>query len=284
MARFLSLQEAIADYVHDGDSVALEGFTHLIPFAAGHEIIRQGRKHLHLIRMTPDLIYDQMIGMGCADRLTFSWGGNPGVGSLHRLRDAVENQWPNALALNEHTHAGMAAAYTAGASHLPFGMLRGYIGTDLTHVNDTLKSVRCPFTDEQLTAIPALNPDVTVLHAQKADRKGNVLLEGITGAGREAGLAAKKLIVSVEEIVDDFPPMMNAVVLPHWLITAVVHCPGGAYPSYAQGYYPRDNAFYLQWDAIARDRDSFLDWMRRHVLETDGPRGFLRALRAEARA
>jgi len=284
MARFLSLPEAIADYVHDGDSVALEGFTHLIPFAAGHEIIRQGRKHLHLIRMTPDLIYDQMIGMGCADRLTFSWGGNPGVGSLHRLRDAVENQWPNALALNEHTHAGMAAAYTAGASHLPFGMLRGYIGTDLTHVNDTLKSVRCPFTDEQLTAIPALNPDVTVLHAQKADRKGNVLLEGITGAGREAGLAAKKLIVSVEEIVDDFPPMMNAVVLPHWLITAVVHCPGGAYPSYAQGYYPRDNAFYLQWDAIARDRGSFLDWMRHHVLETDGPRGFLRALRAEARA
>jgi glutaconate CoA-transferase subunit A len=284
MARFLSLPEAIADYVHDGDAVALEGFTHLIPFAAGHEIIRQGRKHLHLIRMTPDLIYDQMIGMGCADRLTFSWGGNPGVGSLHRLRDAVENQWPNALALNEHTHAGMAAAYTAGASHLPFGMLRGYIGTDLTHVNDTLKSVRCPFTDEQLTAIPALNPDVTVLHAQKADRKGNVLLEGITGAGREAGLAAKKLVVSVEEIVDDFPPMMNAVVLPHWLITAVVHCPGGAYPSYAQGYYPRDNAFYLQWDAIARNRGSFLDWMRRHVLETDGPRGFLRTLRAEAQA
>jgi glutaconate CoA-transferase subunit A len=284
MARFMSLPEAIADCVHDGDAVALEGFTHLIPFAAGHEIIRQGRKQLHLIRMTPDLVYDQMIGMGCADRLTFSWGGNPGVGSLHRLRDAVENQWPNALALNEHTHAGMAAAYTAGASHLPFGMLRGYIGTDLTHVNDTLKSVRCPFTDERLTAIPALNPDVTVLHAQKADRKGNVLLEGITGAGREAGLAAKKLVVSVEEIVDDFPPMMNAVVLPHWLITVVVHCPGGAYPSYAQGYYPRDNAFYLQWDAIARDRGSFLDWMRRHVLETDGPRGFLRTLRAEDQA
>jgi glutaconate CoA-transferase subunit A len=270
--------------VHDGDAVALEGFTHLIPFAAGHEIIRQGRKQLHLIRMTPDLIYDQMIGMGCADRLTFSWGGNPGVGSLHRLRDAVENQWPNALALNEHTHAGMAAAYTAGASHLPFGMLRGYIGTDLTHVNDTLKSVRCPFTDERLTAIPALNPDVTVLHAQKADRKGNVLLEGITGAGREAGLAAHRLVVTVEEIVEAFPPMMNAVMLPHWLISAVVHCPGGAYPSYAQGYYPRDNAFYLQWDAIARDRGSFLDWMRRHVLETDGPRGFLRALRAEAQA
>ncbi|HWR96216.1 MAG TPA: CoA-transferase [Arenimonas sp.] len=264
--------------------MALEGFTHLIPFAAGHEIIRQGRKNLHLIRMTPDLIYDQMIGMGCADRLTFSWGGNPGVGSLHRLRDAVENQWPKALALNEHTHAGMAAAFTAGASRLPFGMLRGYIGTDLTHVNDTIKSVRCPFTDEDLTAIPALNPDVTILHAQKADAKGNVLIEGITGAGREAGLAADKLVVTVEEIVGDFPPMMNAVVLPHWLVSAVVHCPGGAYPSYAQGYYPRDNAFYQEWDAIARGRDSFLAWMQSHVLQTADQRAFLRRLRDEAMA
>lgn len=284
MARFLTLPEAIAEFVHDGDTVALEGFTHLIPFAAGHEIIRQGRKNLHLVRMTPDLIYDQMIGMGCADRLTFSWGGNPGVGSLHRLRDAVENQWPKALALNEHTHAGMAAAFTAGAARLPFGMLRGYIGTDLTRVNGTIKTVRCPFTDEDLTAIPALNPDVTVLHAQKADKKGNVLIEGITGAGREAGLAAHKLLVTVEDIVEDFPPMMNAVVLPHWLVSAVVHCPGGAYPSYAQGYYPRDNAFYLEWDAIARGRDSFLDWMQRHVLQTRDQRGFLQLLRAEAAA
>ena len=284
MARFLTLPEAIAEFVHDGDAVALEGFTHLIPFAAGHEIIRQGRKNLHLIRMTPDLIYDQMFGMGCADRLTFSWGGNPGVGSLHRLRDAVENQWPKALALNEHTHAGMAAAFTAGASRLPFGMLRGYIGTDLTHVNDTIKTVRCPFTDEDLTAIPALNPDVTILHAQKADAKGNVLIEGITGAGREAGLAADKLVVTVEEIVGDFPPMMNAVVLPHWLVSAVVHCPGGAYPSYAQGYYPRDNAFYQEWDAIARGRDSFLAWMQSHVLQTKDQRAFLRRLRDEAMA
>lgn len=284
MARFLTLPEAIAEFVHDGSSVALEGFTHLIPFAAGHEIIRQGRKNLHLIRMTPDLIYDQMIGMGCADRLTFSWGGNPGVGSLHRLRDAVENQWPKALALNEHTHAGMAAAFTAGAARLPFGMLRGYIGTDLTHVNDTIKTVRCPFTDEDLTAIPALNPDVTILHAQKADAKGNVLIEGITGAGREAGLAADKLLVTVEEVVEDFPPLMNSVVLPHWLVSAVVHCPGGAYPSYAQGYYPRDNAFYQEWDAIARGRESFLAWMQSHVLDTADQRAFLRRLRDEAMA
>jgi glutaconate CoA-transferase subunit A len=284
MARFPTLPEAIAEFVSDGDAVALEGFTHLIPFAAGHEIIRQGRKNLHLIRMTPDLIYDQMIGMGCADRLTFSWGGNPGVGSLHRLRDAVENQWPKALALNEHTHAGMAAAFTAGASRLPFGMLRGYIGTDLTHVNETIKTVRCPFTDEDLTAIPALNPDVTILHAQKADARGNVLIEGITGAGREAGLAADKLLVTVEEIVEEFPPLMNSVVLPHWLVSAVVHCPGGAYPSYAQGYYPRDNAFYQEWDAIARGRGSFLAWMQSHVLETADQRAFLRRIRDEATA
>lgn len=282
MAQFLGLPEAIAEFVHDGAGIALEGFTHLIPFAAGHEIIRQGRKRLHLIRMTPDLIYDQMIGMGCADRLTFSWGGNPGVGSLHRLRDAVENHWPNALRLDEHTHAGMAAAFTAGASRLPFGVLRGYIGTDLTHVNTNIKQVRCPFTDEMLTAVPALNPDVTVLHAQKADRQGNVLLEGITGAGREAGLAAKRLLVTVEEIVEGFPPAMNALLLPHWLVTAVVHCPGGAYPSYAQGYYPRDNAFYLEWDAIARDRARFQAWMRTHVLEVGNHYEFLQLIRAGA--
>ena len=284
MARFLTLPEAIAEYVPDGASVALEGFTHLIPFAAGHEIIRQGRKRLHLIRMTPDLIYDQLIGMGCAERLTFSWGGNPGVGSLHRLRDAVENHWPNALQLNEHTHAGMAAAYMAGASRLPFGLLRGYIGTDLTHANTTIKSVRCPFTDELLTAVPALNPDVTFLHAQKADRHGNVWMEGITGAGREAGLAARHLVVSVEQIVDGFAPAMNAVLLPHWLVSAVVHCPGGAYPSYAQGYYPRDNAFYLAWDGIARNRNVFLDWMREHVLELPDQHAFLRRIRAGAAA
>lgn len=284
MARFLSLPEAVAEYVPDGASVALEGFTHLIPFAAGHEIIRQGRRRLHLIRMTPDLIYDQMIGMGCADKLTFSWGGNPGVGSLHRLRDAVENHWPNALQLDEHTHAGMAAAYTAGASRLPFGLLRGYIGTDLTHANTTIKRVRCPFTDEVLAAVPALNPDVTFLHAQQADKRGNVRIEGITGAGREAGLAARRLVVSVEEIVDAFPPAMNAVLLPHWLVSAVVHCPGGAYPSYAQGYYPRDNAFYLEWDAIARERPRFSAWMREHVLETPDQHALLRKIRTGAAA
>ena len=240
----LTLREAIGRYVADGACVALEGFTHLIPFAAGHEIIRQRRRNLHLVRMTPDLVYDQLIGMGCASRLTFSWGGNPGVGSLHRLRDAVEHAWPGPLELDEHTHAGMAAAYCAGAARLPFGMLRGYIGTDLTVANPRIRSVQCPYTGEQLAAVPALNPDVTILHAQRADRAGNVALTGIVGAQREAALAARTLLVTVEEIVDELPPAMNAIVLPHWVVTAVVHCPGGAYPSYAQGYYARDNAFY----------------------------------------
>ena len=194
----LSMREAVERFVADGASVALEGFTHLIPFAAGHEMIRQGLRDLHLIRMTPDLIYDQMIGMGCARRLTFSWGGNPGVGSLHRLRDAVEHEWPRAIELDEHSHAGMAAAYCAGAARLPFGMLRGYIGTDLPAQNPRIREVGCPFTGERLAAVPALNPDVTVLHAQRADRAGNVALNGIVGAQREAALAATTLLVTVE--------------------------------------------------------------------------------------
>ncbi|HEY0502540.1 MAG TPA: CoA-transferase [Lysobacter sp.] len=279
---FLSLKQAIAEHVADGDSVAMEGFTHLIPFAAGHELIRQGKRDLHLIRMTPDLVYDQLIGMGCARRLTFSWGGNPGVGSLHRLRDAVEHGWPRALALDEHSHAGMAAAYCAGAAKLPFGVLRGYLDNDLAGVNPLIRRVDCPFTGEQLAAVPAINPDVTILHAQRADRDGNIALHGIIGAQREAAMATRTLVVTVEEIVDRLPPAMNAIVLPHWIVSAVVHCPGGAYPSYAHGYYARDNAFYLQWDAIARDRKSFRDWIERHVLATEDHRGFLASLQSRA--
>jgi glutaconate CoA-transferase subunit A len=277
-----SLAQAIASHVKDGDCIALEGFTHLIPFAAGHEIIRQGRRDLHLVRMTPDLIYDQMIGMGCARRLTFSWGGNPGVGSLHRLRDAVEHGWPRPLQLDEHTHAGLAAAYCAGAARLPFGMLRGYIGTDLTTANPRIGSVQCPFTGERLAAVPAVNPDVTILHAQRADRAGNVALTGIVGAQREAALAARTVLVTVEEVVDALPPAMNSIVLPHWVVTAVVHCPGGAYPAYAQGFYARDNAFYQRWDTIARERGSFRAWMDRHVLGSTDHRAFLSSLRAAA--
>ena len=280
--QLLSLKDAVERYVPDGASVALEGFTHLIPFAAGHEIIRQARRDLHLIRMTPDLIYDQMIGMGCASKLTFSWGGNPGVGSLHRLRDAVEHAWPRPLEIDEHSHAGMAAAYCAGAARLPFGVLRGYIDTDLTAVNPAIRSVRCPYTGEELATVPAINPDVTILHAQRADRKGNVAIHGIVGAQREAALAASALVATVEEIVDELPPAMNGVLLPHWIVSAVVHCPGGAYPSYAHGCYARDNAFYQQWDTISRDRSMFMDWMERHVLTSADHKAFLAGLREVA--
>jgi len=274
----VSLEEAVARHVRDGHTVALEGFTHLIPFAAGHEILRQERRDLHLVRMTPDLVYDQLIGAGCARALTFSWGGNPGVGSLHRLRDAVENGWPRPLAITEHSHAGMAAAYTAGASRLPFGLLRGCAGTDLSVVNDQIRSVTCPYTGEPLTTVPALRPDVTILHAQKADRQGNVLLRGIVGAQKEAALAAATLLVTVEEVVDDLEAPMNALVLPHWVVTALSCVPGGAWPSYAQGYYARDNAFYQAWDGIARDRATFAAWVERHVLGTPDHAAFLRSL------
>jgi glutaconate CoA-transferase subunit A len=267
MTAFLSLTEAIGAYVHDGDTVALEGFTHLIPFAAGHEIIRQGRRDLTLVRMTPDLIYDQMIGMGCARKLIFSWGGNPGVGSLHRLRDAIEHGWPAPLELEEHSHAAMANAYAAGAAGLPCAIFRGYLGSDLVGKHPHIRFVDCPFTGERLAAVPALRPDVGIIHAQRADRAGNVLIEGIIGAQKEVALAASRAIVTVEEVVDELrPPSLNSVALPHWTVAAVVVAPGGARPSYAHGYYGRDNTFYTEWDAIARDRESFLTWMREHVL------------------
>ena len=266
MAEIVPLAEAIAGLVGDGDLVALEGFTHLIPFAAGHEIIRQGRRHLTLARLTPDVIYDQMIGMGCADSLVFSWGGNPGVGSLHRLRDAVEHGWPHPLALEEHSHAGMANRYVAGASGLPMAVLRGYQGTDLGAVTSSVATVTCPFTGEELTAVAALNPDVAVIHAQQADRRGNVMLWGITGVQKEAVLAARRSLVTVEEVVDELEPRPGSVVLPGWVVTAVAVVPGGAHPSYAAGYSTRDNAFYRAWDAISRDRDAFVAWMGEHVV------------------
>jgi glutaconate CoA-transferase subunit A len=268
---FLSLSEAISRYVRDGDTIALEGFTHLIPFAAGHEIIRQGRKDLTLVRMTPDLIYDQLIGMGCARRLIFSWGGNPGVGSLHRLRDAVEHNWPAPLELEEHSHAAMAAAYAAGASGLPCAIFRGYAGSDLVGKHPHIQTVVCPFTGEKLAAVPAIRPDVGIIHAQRADRTGNVLIEGIVGVQKEVVLASTAAVVTVEEVVDELsPPSPNSVVLPAWTISAIVRVPGGARPSYAYGYYGRDNAFYSAWDEIARDRDGFGAWMREHVLEESG--------------
>jgi glutaconate CoA-transferase subunit A len=278
MAALLTLTDAVRDYVHDGDTVALEGFTHLIPFAAGHEIIRQSKRNLMLVRMTPDLIYDQLVGMGCASRIIFSWGGNPGVGSLHRLRDAIEHDWPHKLEIEEHGHAGMAAAYAAGASGLPCGILRGYIGSDLPKYNSRIRFVTCPFTGERLAAVPALQPDVSVVHAQQADRKGNVLIWGITGVQKEAVLAARRAIVTVEEVVDRLEPRPASILLPSWVITAVCEVRRGAFPSYAQDYYSRDNSFYRRWDEIARDRGVFIAWMKRHVLQARDHREFLHLL------
>jgi len=275
MASFVSLQEAVAANTRDGDIVALEGFTHLIPYAAGHELIRQQRRGLTLVRMTPDIIYDQLIGMGAAEKLIFSWGGNPGVGSLYRMRDAIENGWPRPLAIEEHSHAAMANAYEAGAANLPFAAFRGYLGADLAKVNPRIKSVTCPYSVEVLATVPAIRPDVAIIHAQKADRAGNVLIEGIVGVQKQAVLAAKRSIVTVEERVESFDGVhSNACILPHWTVGAITVVPGGAHPSYAQGYYIRDNAYYLAWDAISREREGFLAWMKENVL-AKGPEAFL---------
>ncbi len=266
MAEIVSLADAVRLAVRDGDTVAMEGFTHLIPFAAGHEVIRQGRRDLTLIRMTPDLIYDQLIGAGCARKLVFSWGGNPGVGSLHRFRDAVEHGWPRPLEIEEHSHAGMANRYVAGAAGLPFAVLRGYSGTGLATQTDTIKQITCPFTGEQLTAVSAVNPDVAIIHAQRADRAGNVQLWGITGVQKEAVLSAQRSVVTVEEIVGSLEPRPGAIVLPSWTVSYVAPVPNGAHPSYAAGYTERDNDYYVAWDAIARDRETFGAWLEEHVM------------------
>ena len=284
MAAIMSLREAVQEFVGDGDHLATEGFTHLIPFAAGHELVRQNKRNLTVYRMTPDIIYDQLIGMGCVRKMVFSWGGNPGVGSLHRFRDSVEHDWPHRIEIEEHSHADMANAYVAGASGLPFAIMRGYVGSDLPKYNHRIKFITCPFTGEELAAVPAVKLDVAIIHAQQADRRGNVLLWGILGVQKEAVMAAKRVIVTVEEIVDELRPAPNACVLPRWVISAVCHEPGGAFPSYAQGYYERDNRFYLAWDPIARTRETFLAWMRRHILDTASFTEFRRVYGESARA
>jgi glutaconate CoA-transferase subunit A len=276
MADIVGLSEAVATLVHDGDCVSMEGFTHLIPFAAGHEVIRQNRRDLTLVRLTPDVIFDQLIGVGCASKLVFAWGGNPGVGSLHRFREAVEAGWPAPLELEEHSHAGLTNRYVAGASGLPFAVLRGYFGTGLVEANDQIRAITCPFTGERLAAVPALNPDVTIIHAQQADHQGNVLLWGITGVQKEAVLAASRVIVTVEEIVDRLEPRPGGVLLPGWVITAVAAAPSGAHPSYAAGYSERDDGFYVAWDAISRDREVFGRWIDEHVLDVVPAGGELR--------
>ncbi len=267
MNKILPLEEAVRANLGNGDTVAFEGFTHLIPHAAAHEAIRQGFKDLTLIRMTPDIIYDQMIGMGLARKVIFSYAGNPGVGLLRRMRDAIENGYPRSIETIEHSHAAMANAYEAGASGLPLAVFRGYKGADLPKVNPDIRSITCPFSGEELAAIPAHRPDVTFIHAQKANRKGDVLIEGIIGVQKEAALAARRVVVTVEEIVDDFDGFHpNLCILPHWTVTAIACVPGGAHPSYAYGYYARDNAAYIEWDSISADRESFSVWMQKNVL------------------
>ena len=270
-ARLMPLPDAVAELAHDGDALALEGFTHLIPFGAAHELIRQGREELTLIRLTPDLIYDQMIGMGMAAKLIFSYGGNPGVGSLHRFRDAVENGWPREIEIVEHSHAGLANAYVAGASRLPFAILRGYAGTGLAEINPDVGSIACPFTGERLSAVRAINPDLSVIHAQRADRHGNVMLWGLTGVQKEAALAAERVLVTVDDVVEELEARPHAVFLPSWTVDVISPVPGGTWPSYTDGYSTRDNDFYEAWDEISRDRRRFRRWMRENVLESSAP-------------
>ena len=266
MTKVVSMQDAIAQHVRDGDAVVIEGFTHLICFAAAHEIIRQRRRKLTLARLTPDLIYDQMIAAGCASKLVFSWAGNPGVGSLHAFRRAVEQGAPP-LALEEYSHFGMVARFSAGAARLPFWPLRDYMGTDLPAANPLIKSVTCPYTGEVLATVPALNPDVTIVHAQRCDAEGNAQIWGLLGVQKEAAFASKRVIVVAEELVDASVVRAdpNRTVIPGMIVNAVVIEPWGAHPSYAQGYYDRDNDFYVEWERISREPaalDAYLrDWV-----------------------
>lgn len=268
MSKFVPLGQAVEENLNDGDVVAFEGFTHLIPHAAAHEAIRQGFKDLTLLRMTPDIIYDQMIGMGMASKVIFSYAGNPGVGLLRRMRDAIENAYPRGIETVEHSHSAMAQAYEAGASGLPLAVFRGYKGADLPSVNPDIRSIVCPYTGETLAVVPAHRPDVTFIHAQKANARGDVLIEGIIGVQKEAALAARRVVVTVEEMVPDFEGAHpNLCILPHWTIDAIAVVPGGAHPSYTYGYYDRDNATYLEWDKISSDRELFAAWMKTNVLE-----------------
>jgi glutaconate CoA-transferase, subunit A len=279
------MDQAIAQFVRDGDVVVIEGFTHLICFAAAHEIIRQRRRHLTVCRLTPDLVYDQLIAAGCADKLVFSWAGNPGVGSLHALRRAVEKSIPGPLELEEYSHFGMVARLSAGAARLPFWPLDDYRGSDLPAVNPLIRSVTCPYTGVQLATVPALNPDVTIVHAQRADDEGNAQIWGLYGVQKEAAFAAEKVIVVVEEIVPASVVRAdpNRTVIPGFLVDAVVCEPWGAHPSYAQGYYDRDNDFYVAWDEISRDEARLAQWMDDYIFGVRGRSAYMEKLGRDLR-
>ena len=277
------MHDAIDAFVHDGDTVVIEGFTHLICFAAGHEIIRQGRRELVLCRLTPDLIYDQMIGAGCARKLVFSWAGNPGAGSLHAFRRAIERPAGDGgrrLELEEYSHFGMVARLAAGAARLPFWPMRDYAGTDLPVANPRIATITCPYTGERLATVPALNPDVTIIHAQRADAQGNTQIWGLLGVQKEAAFASRHVIVVVEELVDErvIRADPNRTLVPAFIVDAVVHEPWGAHPSYAQGYYDRDNDFYVAWEGISRDPARLAEYLDTYVVGVPDRSGYLAAL------
>ena len=261
--KLMGMEQAISRFVHDGDVIVIEGFTHLICFAAAHEIIRQRRRDLTLCRLTPDLIYDQLIGAGCARKLVFSWAGNPGAGPLYALRRAVESGIPNPLELEEYSHYGMVARLTAGAARLPFYPLRNYMGSDLPRVNSQIKTVACPFTGEELAAVPALNPDTAIIHAQRADQNGNAQIWGLIGVQKEAAFASRNTIVVAEDIVDErvIRSDPNRTLIPGLIVDAVLREPFGCHPSYTQGYYDRDNDFYIRWREISKDVVQFNSYL-----------------------
>ena len=281
--KLMAMQEAVKRFVADGSVVAIEGFTAFISFAAAHEIIRQRRRQLTLVRLTPDLVYDQMVAAGVAERLVFSYLGNPGVGSLHCIRRAVEKEIPRPLALEEYSHFGMVGRYTAGAGRLPFFPLRSYAGSDLPRANDHIKFVQSPYGDEAIAVVPPLNPDVAFVHAQRADAQGNTQLWGLLGMQKEAAFAAGRVVVVVEEIVDEETIRRdpNRTLIPGLIVDAVVHEPYGAHPSYVQGYYDRDNHFYLRWDEISRDRESTEQWLQEWVYDVRDRAAYLEKLGQE---
>jgi glutaconate CoA-transferase subunit A len=281
--KLASMHDAIASLVHDGDTVAIEGFTAFICFAAAHEIVRQGRRDLTLCRMTPDLIYDQLVAAGCARKLVFSYLGNPGIGSLHCIRRAVEQGIPAPLDLEEYSHFGMVGRYLAGAYHLPFFPLRSYVGSDLPEVNPRIRFVQSPYGDGDIAVVPPLNPDVAIIHAQRADRQGNTQLWGLLGAQKEVAFAAGRVVVVVEEIVDEavIRSDPNRTIIPGLIVSAVVHEPYGAHPSYAQGYYDRDNEFYLQWDQISRDEAATRAWLEKWVFGVQNRAEYVKRMGAE---
>lgn len=280
----MAMDEAIRRFVHDGDVVVIEGFTHLICFAAAHEIIRQCRRGLTVCRLTPDLIYDQLIGAGCVRRLVFSWAGNPGAGPLYALRRAVEQSIPNAIELEEYSHYGMVARLTAGAAKLPFYPLRNYVGSDLPRVNPLIKTITCPFTGEDLAAVPALNPDTAIIHAQRADENGNAQIWGLIGVQKEAAFASHQTIVVAEEIVSEsvIRSDPNRTLIPGMIVSAVVHEPFGCHPSFAQGFYDRDNDFYVRWREISQDEALFNRYLEEWVYGVRDRAEYVRRMGADA--